>query len=197
MTNQGSSFLAGGRFPVDRRYQLASTTLASLPPTASDGDVIRYQALATASGATADVWWTLTYDAASAYWYVQGPPLAKFVTTGDTTASLTYVAVGTVQEVVLPFAGDYYVALSSNVNSNTVGDGCLASYAAGSTVASDAWAVGTYTGGTTFNGVSGRPYYLHTGLLAADKIAFRARAVTGGTATVANRLINVLPLRVH
>lgn len=179
----------------NRRQQTRVLTSARFPGNVGDGTRVRYKALAAASGGAADVWWTFTYDAATAYWYATGPPISKFVPTGDTTASLTYVALGTVQEITLPFAGDYYTSLAANVNSNTAGDGCLASYAAGSTAASDAWAVGTYTGGTTFNGISGRPYYLHTGLLAADKIAFQARAVTGGTATVANRLLNVLPLR--
>lgn len=173
-----------------------TVTFPTLPTTGTrDGDQIRYKALATATGADADVWWIFTYDAAAAYWYcTSGDPLQSFKVGGSTSASLTYVAPGTAQEITLPFAGDYYVSLSANLANNTGGDGALASYTAGATAASDSWAVG---GANIVNVTSGRPYYLHTGLLAADKIAFRYRAFTGGTATCALQILNVLPLRVH
>lgn len=199
MMAQGTSFEVGGHKPIDRRYALAATAASALPSVGTrDGDAVTYKALATATGALDNTKWSFTFDASENYWYFTGgAPLVSFVAGGDSTVSGSYVAPGIVQEITLPLSGDYAVSLSANLNNATVGDGSACSYDIGGVGATDAWALVAIVGGGTWNGLVGRPAYLHTGVLATNKIALRIKAFTGGTAIVANRLINVLPVRVH
>ncbi len=199
----GSFERSQGGAKLDSRYQLAATVLsgrvATLPGIgSSDGATFTTKILAANSGAASDVRWNFQYDVAAGYWYfIGGAPYVSFVAAGDTTTNTAYVAPGTVQELVVPYAGDYLVAVSAIVTNGTAGDGVSISYAVGGTAANDAWDAAQITTGATFNGTLAHPYYLHTGLAAGDKIAVRIKVFTGGTATVANRLLNVLPLRVH
>jgi hypothetical protein len=184
----------------DALYQSKATIITTLPAGSGlrDGDTIRYKAPTGLTGGTVNVVWTLVYDASESYWYYAGgAPITNFVTATDTTASLTYVTPGTVQAITVPFAGDWAVALSADMSSNTAGDGAAYSYAFGSTVASDNWAVFCNANGAAASGVRGRPYVTHTGQSANDVITAKIRAIVGGTAAFDMRLMNVLPVRVR
>jgi hypothetical protein len=186
----------------DTLYQAKMPAITQLPGASGsrDGDTIRYKALASYTGALSDVWWTFTFDAAAAYWYLTGgSPLVTYAVSGagETTVSSSYVTPTTTTTVVLPFPGDYLVALAAVMSNNTIGDGVAVSYDIGATAASNAWAVFNTAVAGVGDAEYGRAYYLHTGVLSGDQIVVKHQRFTGGTAASAHRQLNVLPLRVH
>jgi hypothetical protein len=142
--------------------------------------------------------WMFSYNSAENYWYhMGGGPAVNFSTAADTTTSLTYVAPTNAQEMSFPLSGDWLVALHSDL-SNSVSNyttGAAISYDIGAFGANDDWSVFTFKvdAGVRF----GRPYYLHTGVVAGDKLKIRLRAVNAGTGRIAQRLINIVPFRVR
>jgi hypothetical protein len=192
VTNQGSSFLAGGKFPIDRRYALAATTLTALPGNQPDGTVIRYKAALLSTGAAEDVWWTLTYDAASSYWYVSGFPLTQEIDTAETTASTSYVDIATVgPKITVPFAGDYLITIGAELQNSVAGAGALMSFTYSAAAATDADSI------ITTANVSSARSRTKFGVAALTTITPKYRALGSGTITASARFINVLPLRVH
>lgn len=188
-----------GEYGLDRRYQLAATvaTGSTLPQNATDGATLRFKALTTTTGALADVWWTLTYDASAAYWYVTGPPLQGYSATSIASSVTNTWQQTTTPTIIVPFAGDYDVYAASVVAQSTASANCqvgpaTAAVATPTAGAAEANFVANETQSldwrSLFAGVAASTDFRHS--------QWTNDATPGHTATTGRTLI-VTPLRVH
>lgn len=174
------------------RLSIATPFVTSLPTVnLFHGMEIIYQADAT-NGRN----WYLKYNlnSASAFKWecIGGRPLVSEVATDQTTASVSYIALGTAgPSIALPLAGDYDVEFGAVCGVSGVGNGFM-SYDTGGTAATDAE-------GQQNAVVSGVANSLmrarrRTGLTAVTLTA-KYRAVSG-TCSFGNRWMRVMPVRV-
>lgn len=192
------SFLrTNGGASIDRRYARAAPVVTALPTiSSSDGDIVQFKALATATGASVDARWMLVYDAASGYWYPIGAvPLVKEIDTAQSTTSSTYADLATVgPSIAAPLLGDYLITFGAETVNNTASSTSLMSIDAGGG-AVDADSIALASAGATAS--ISRPR-LKTAVTFGFGITAKYKASGGvGTSFFANRFLNVLPLRVH
>jgi hypothetical protein len=166
----------------------------SFPPAPADGQMFIYTA-----DVVNGVYWLFRYSFAHSYWaFVGGPPLLSEVTGADTTAAVVYgdLAGGSGPSIVLPFAGDYDVAIGFSGSINGASDLARMSYAIGGAAALDADAA-------EVTATAGSPLYDYNSVyrtrlkqgLGAVTLAAKYRTLNGATATVANRFMTVLPVK--
>ena len=185
------------------------TFVTSLPTTPFDGQEVYYQSTTagTGGGATntmADIGavWHLRYRSAAAGSYkwecVGGSGLVAVVATSETTASATYADPATIgPTITLPLAGDYKIGTAATTVNSTVGYGVGVSFsvsggAAGTASDVDAFRITTVTASAL---QATATFAYKTGLTAAA-VTMRYRVTGGGTATVSNRTLTALPIRV-
>lgn len=179
--------------PDFRRVTENTRTLATalFPASPADGEVVRYKALAAATGAYSDALWTFVYSAVDAYWYNAGcMPIVREIDTQETTASATYANLLTTgPALVLPFAGDYlffYGCLAVNSGAGNV-SAISPDFGPGAVDADNALVVGQN------NASIDRPR-VKTIVAAGSTVTCKYR-VTAGTGTFEKRFLNVTPLR--
>lgn len=177
----------------------SSTTTSGtiFPATPADGNIFIYTA-----SSSAGVKWAFQYDSTQATYKwvcVGGLPLWSEVTAADARANAAYGALTNPgPSVILPFAGDYDVAVGFTGNVATANEFALMSYDIGGTGALDADGVEL----TSTQAASGNLYdYIavsrprrKTGLTA---ITLTSKYRTGGGSTTFKmRWMSVMPVRV-
>lgn len=137
--------------------------------------------------------WALIYDGQGTYpWKkIGGPPLLAEIATSQTTTSTTYAALATAgPSITVPLGGDYDVEIGCR--SLHSANNALMSYDIGGTGAVDADAI---TGaGTSFE--SGPRKRRKIALAAGTALVSKYKGNGAGTATFAERLMTVDPVRV-
>lgn len=174
-------------------------TSGTVFPTApADGNIFIYTA-----DAVNRIRWAFVYNSSGTTYkweFIGGPPLSSEVATRESTASGSYTALATAgPSVVLPFAGDYTIAVECGADNNTNGGASMMSFDIGGTGAVDAdmasLAIGTGANTGSGAGVNVRRTKTKTGLTAVTLTA-KYRAGGASTAGFQNRRIDVLPIRV-
>lgn len=173
--------------------------VTALPASANDGDEVYYQADAANS-----IVWHLRYNAgsASAYkWeFLGGAAMISEDATGGTTASTTYVDVGTAPQVTVLRAGQYKIHFYSEVGPNA-GNAALSQYfvriapklGAAVTVDADSTMLQDETATETRGGISRT---IVRTLAASDLVKLQAR-VNQGSGTIGRSGLEIIPIRVN
>lgn len=161
------------------------------PSTPSTGDTWVYQG----SG----FYWLFVYDSTEATYkwkFVGGPPLTAQVSTLETTASTTYVALTTAgPNITLPRAGDYIVEQSAMAEGNgAAGTSFRMSYDIGATGAVDGDSAWAQSSGVNALYASLYRKQLKTGLSAVTLTS--KYKVSANSSDWANRQMSVTPVRV-
>lgn len=124
-------------------------------------------------------------------------PTADFVTTIDTLTSTSYTAVATPGPAVTVTTGTKaWVFVAARLANNTTGQNTYTSYAvSGATTSASVDERGFFfTISTANESVQACTFNLHTGLTGGSNTFTQEYRVTGGTGTVDNRRIGVIPL---
>lgn len=183
----------------DGLYAGKTPTGTSLPTIAKDGDTLRVKLLASATGATSDVSWTLVYDAATAYWYPQGAPaLIAFTAASFASSSTAAFQDSATPKITVPFAGDYELDWSAICNQSAAGTVWPARTAAiqnGST-GPTVYAEGLVAAATTET-IAGFESALAVPVSAAITVAVYTNDGTPAHTTWTQRWVRVRPIRVH
>jgi hypothetical protein len=179
----------------------SSTTTTSgtiFPTSPADGNIFVYLA-----DATNGVNWTFKYNAGSASSYkwecIGGRPLWSAVAAAEVTTSATYAALGTAgPSVILPFAGDYDIAIGFHGSAAVASAHAEMSYDIGGTGAVDADFVQLSTTESAGIGLSASTAVSRvnrkTGLTVVT-LTSKYKA-NGDSWTFKNRWMSVMPVRV-
>jgi hypothetical protein len=206
-TNVPAQLAVGADYKVLRALASATNGLewgspiekrTSLPGSPYDGQVFSYLV-----DSTNGVRWTFQYNSGSAsaskWEFIGGPPLFDIVTTAQTTASATYVALTTAgPAIAIPTAGDYLVRIGTRSYNNSSTRSDLMSYDIGGTGAVDGDAI-DYFAGLVDPGlaITTGPYMMRQVRKSLSAVTLTAKyRTTGGTATFQDRWMEVLPIRV-
>ena len=173
-----------------------SPTFVTSLPTGSDGQEVYYQA-----DSSNGIIWHLRFrsvasggDATYGWEYVGGGAMFSEVTTTQSTASTSYIALTTAgPTVTLPLAGDYIVTIGVRASNSGTG-GPTASYDIGATGAVDADRITNdtpVTGG--YNQMQMRSRRKNG--LGAVSLTMKYKS-SGFTSTFSDRFITVTPIRV-
>lgn len=185
------------RSATARWYQIGASPILTSLPTVPD-TVVGMNVVYVADSANS-VLWNLTYYPTGSATYpwacVGGSPMAAYVDTSQTTASITYVNLGTTgPTVTLPLAGDYIIDHGCRAANNT-GDQGIMSYSIGASAASDANAISNQSGGVNYITSVSRRMSVNVAS-ASSAITAKYRGNLGGTATFDFRFVMAMPDRV-
>lgn len=178
------------QFPIGANQLASGQAGTTFPNPAINGQEYYYVA-----DSTNGVVWHFKYRTTSGKWEcVGGPPLFAEVTTGETTASATYVALTTAgPSIAIPLAGDYDVEIGARIASDSANQGGRMSYDIGGTGAVDADNVFNIMG-TGVSGGSLARVRRKTGLTAVTLTA-KYRTTGLGICTFESRWMRVTPVR--
>lgn len=126
--------------------------------------------------------------------FMGGSSLWDRISTTETTASLTYVALATAgPSITVPYAGLYDITVASRVQ-NVSGTLSLHSFDIGGTGADDAWSLSS-GGGAANDASAGRPTR-HTISVAGSSLVSKYRVTGGAGGAFLHRHIFGIPVRI-
>lgn len=168
---------------------------ATPPGSPTDGMIWRLPAVA-GSG----IYWFFQYDSSQATYkwvFNGGPPWLAEVATAETTASAAYAALATAgPSIALPRAGDYLVEIGCRIGNNTASTTTFMSYDIGATGAVDADGVILSVGASTSNSATNHNTHARSKNSASAQTLTAKYKTNGGTATFADRVMRVTPIRI-